>query len=198
MEKKTLHPTPYTLHPNNFDHIRVILGLGNPGKEYSTTYHNAGVMALEATMRQMANGKEYREEVGAFKKYKGLFEYVELNGIAFVKPLTYMNESGKAAREALKKFAAKSEQLLVIHDDSDIVIGAYKFSFARGSAGQKGVQSVIDTLKTNRFQRARIGIRPANETARAKAGDFALKQITKRDRATLEGVFAAVARELTS
>lgn len=159
---------------------RVIVGLGNPGQEYEHTYHNAGRLALLPLARA--------GEV-SWKKEK-LFEYAEHGTEVLVRPLTYMNESGKAVSAAMKKFNAKPEMLVVAHDDSDIIVGHYKISFGRSSAGHKGVQSVIDALKTNAFTRVRIGIRPAREKQRQKAGEFALKQITPRDKKALEGVFS--------
>ncbi len=103
-----------------------------------------------------------------------------------------MNESGKAVRAALKKFGARPHDLVVLHDDSDIVIGHYKISYARNSAGHKGVQSTIDALKTSGFTRIRIGIRPAREKHRQKAGEFALKKITAGHRKLLGGVFSEI------
>ena len=165
--------------------MKILIGLGNPGEEYENTYHNVGQLALLALAR--ATGK-----AATWKKHKNLFEYAEINDEVFARPLAYMNESGKAAQEMLKKFKAKPENLIVLQDDSDITIGDYKISYARSSAGHKGVQSIIDTLKTNAFSRIRIGIRPAREKLRQKAGEFALKQITKNNMALFEKVFDAV------
>ena len=163
---------------------KIIVGLGNPGKEYEDTYHNVGQWALSMLEKERAlslPGKDTQTHKGDF---------------ILVRPLTYMNDSGKAVREALKKFHAKPEHLVVIHDDSDITVGNYKISFARSSAGHKGVQSIIDNLKTNEFTRVRIGIRPAREARRKKAGEFALKKITPQDKKTFFEVFKKVSREL--
>lgn len=165
---------------------QIIVGLGNPGAEYENTYHNVGFLALDAWMARAANNAADDGHVPTLKNYKKLFDFYETGDAVFIKPLTYMNDSGKAVREALKKFAGTSENLTVIHDDSDLTVGNYKISFARGAAGHKGVQSIIDALKTNAFRRVRIGIRPVREAKRQKAGDFALKQISKKDKAILE------------
>ena len=169
---------------------KIIVGLGNPGKEYEHTYHNAGALFVKHGLRTV------NHDVSELKKHKGLFEYAETDDAVLVLPLTFMNESGKAVREALKKFNAKPESLIVLHDDSDITIGDHKISFARGSAGHKGVQSIIDALKTNAFTRARIGIRPQKEmrgeARRKKAGEFALKNITLKDQKILSEVFTAL------
>lgn len=179
---------------------RIFLALGNPGKDYETTYHNAGFMAIETLLAGfMEPGTK-----PVWKVHKKIFEYTTVNSphdgdeIIFIKPLTYMNESGKAAREALKKFSATPEDLIVLHDDSDIALGEFKTSFARNSAGHKGVQSMIDTLKTKAFTRIRIGIRPAQTAVakRKKAGEFALDRITPRYQKILAGVFAKIAIQL--
>jgi PTH1 family peptidyl-tRNA hydrolase len=189
---------------------KLFVGLGNPGEEYTNTYHNVGslmlvyilshylfgkVISLPVKKPQTLNNPTKEVQEITWVKHKDLFEYIETEDSIFVRPMTYMNESGKAIREAMKKFGVKAEDLVVIHDDSDIVIGNYKISFARSSAGHKGVQSVIDALKTNAFTRIRIGIRPAREKQRQKAGDFALKQISKTDRAALADVFKKIAED---
>ena len=169
---------------------KIFASLGNPGDEYANTYHNAGRLALAAVMHE-----PFDKETG-WEKHKDLFYYRSAPGAAFVKPLTFMNESGKAIKEALKKFDARPHDLVLFQDDSDITVGSYKISFARNSAGHKGVQSVIDALKTNEFTRVRIGIRPEKEKERQKAGTFALKAISSKDRKTLDGVFKEIGKEL--
>lgn len=84
--------------------MKIFVGLGNPGEAYAETYHNAGFLALESIMPARDAGQRH------WQKYKGFFEYFEPeSGEVFVRPLTYMNESGRAVREALKKFRAKAD-----------------------------------------------------------------------------------------
>lgn len=166
--------------------MTILVGLGNPGKEYENTYHNAGFLALESMLPPTGADR------GALKKYKKLFDFLETDSVVFVWPLTFMNDSGKAVREALKKFDGTAKDLVVVHDDSDLTIGHYKTSFARNSAGHNGVQSIIDALGTNAFTRVRIGIRPAMEKRRQKAGEFALKKITSGDQKKLADVFRTI------
>jgi PTH1 family peptidyl-tRNA hydrolase len=113
-----------------------------------------------------------------------------------MKPLTFMNESGVAVKEAMKKFGAAAEDLLVIHDESDLTVGDFKVSTGKNAAGHRGIQSIIDHIGTNEFQRVRIGIRPAREVVRKKASEFVLKQIAKKDRERLEEVFKKIIEEL--
>ncbi|HVO28868.1 MAG TPA: aminoacyl-tRNA hydrolase [Candidatus Paceibacterota bacterium] len=176
----------------------IVAALGNPGKEYENTYHNAGILALEELFGREAARAGDGAGKAPWKKHQGLFEYAEAGDAVFVRPLTYMNESGRAIRAALKKFGPShllslSSRLIILHDDSDLPLGTFRISVARGPAGHKGVQSVIDALGTGEFVRIRIGIRDPQERVRRKAGDFALKQITKAHRKLLDDVFREIA-----
>jgi len=171
--------------------IEIFVGLGNPGAAYEHTYHNVGTLALEKIFAsRLADG-----EAPNWKSYKKLFLYAASPTAVFVKPLTFMNESGVAVSAALKKFGASPANLVVLHDESDLPIGNFKISTARNAAGHNGVQSIIDHLGTNAFTRIRIGIRPADEATRKKASDFVLKRITKKGEVILESVFEKIIRE---
>jgi len=170
----------------------VIAGLGNPGEEYGETYHNAGALAL------LAIADAHAPEGGklVFKAHRGLFRYATQGDAAFVLPLTFMNGSGTAVKEALKKFGASAENLILIHDESDLPLGDYQISAGKNSAGHKGVQSVIDALGTNEFTRVRVGIRDPKEKLREKAESFVLRPVSAGDKKKLEEVFRRLAREL--
>lgn len=164
---------------------KIIVGLGNPGREFAGTYHNVGMLALQ----KMAGGL-------AFKPHKKRFAFAIKDAAVLVLPLTFMNESGIAVREATKKFGVAPEHLIVIHDESDLPVGKYKISDGRNSAGHKGVQSIMNALHAKNFTRIRIGIRPIRETTRKKASEFVLKKITPKDRRILDGVFEAIKGDL--
>ena len=167
---------------------KIIVGLGNPGKEFELTYHNAGQAALLA----IVDGTELKEQ-------KGLFASAATPDAVFVIPLTFMNESGAAVRKALKRFGGKAQDLIVIHDESDLALGKFKISVGRNAAGHKGVQSIMDALHAKDFTRIRIGIRPAEkEGERKKASAFVLKHITSKDQKILNEVFSRIAQELSS
>jgi PTH1 family peptidyl-tRNA hydrolase len=99
-------------------------------------------------------------------------------------------------KDALRAFGAEAKDIVVIHDDSDIALGEFKRAQGGGSAGHKGIASVIDHLHTEDFARIRIGIRPKDEVRRRKAGDLVLSPITHADKDTLEKVFRTVAASL--
>ncbi|MBI4087545.1 MAG: aminoacyl-tRNA hydrolase [Candidatus Liptonbacteria bacterium] len=167
-------------HPN----IQLVVGLGNPGTAYQYTYHNAGFLALEWLLQNRADGG------GSWKKAGRLFEYAKSSGIIWIKPMVFMNESGIAVAKAKKRFGTPAENILVIHDDSDIEIGLLKLSFGRSSAGHRGVESVIGALRSNQFWRLRIGVRASRD--KKKALDFVLKKISRPHRAKLIECFEKI------
>lgn len=119
------------------DKIKLIIGLGNPGKEYERTRHNTGFLFIDILENNLKNKK-----------------------IILAKSRSFINESGKAVAALIKFYKLKPENVLVVHDDIDIFWGKFKFSFGRSSAGHKGVDSIIKALKTKNFWRLRIGIQP--------------------------------------
>lgn len=165
--------------------FKIIFGLGNPGEEYKDTYHNAGRRFLDF----LANRKKTD---GRWKNVKKEgFEFLRDGLSVLIKSLGFMNESGKAAAAALKYFKTSPEAIVIVHDDSDLDLGLYKFSENRSSAGHKGVQSVIDALKSKNFSRIRIGVR-SDKKRKSKAGDFVLNKISKKDEDLLRLTFLKI------
>lgn len=137
----------------------LIIGLGNPGKKYSGSRHNLGYQVVEALSRRLKSAKPVQ-------KHYSLYVTVEYNGrqVILAQPLTYMNRSGRAVIELLKNNNVNLADLLVIYDDLDLPPGEIRLRKKGGSAGHRGVQSIIDTLETSEFPRLRIGIgRPSAE-----------------------------------
>ncbi len=171
-----------------------VVGLGNPGKDYTHTRHNTGRIITELLAKQFGSG-EWKENT----KLQALrAEGAEgKEHIDFVLPNTFMNKSGSAVLPLIKN-VKQAERLVVIHDDLDLPLGSSKLSFNRGSGGHKGVESIMRALKTKAFVRVRVGIakttpkgkikKPAGEEAVAKyiLGTFkkeeldVLKKVSKR------------------
>jgi peptidyl-tRNA hydrolase, PTH1 family len=168
---------------------KVIVGLGNPDPDLTNTYHNVGILALEAVAQKLQNESATEHKSGRGKYCR----YLAMDGRYLVWPLVYMNDSGRAVQEALAMANADKNDLIVLHDDSDIPIGEAKIYFGGGSAGHKGVQSVIDHLHSQEFWRLRIGIRNLSEQVRKKAEDFVLTPIKIRDRETLNPLLVEIA-----
>lgn len=132
----------------------VIVGLGNPGKEYEKTRHNAGRMLVERL------AKEINTEDFVFnKKSNALITEGRIGKekVTLVLPETMMNLSGKALLPFVKSVKA-AKQLLVVQDDLDLPLGVTKMVVGRGSGGHKGVESIMRAIKTKDFARLRIGI----------------------------------------
>ena len=163
----------------SFNDIDIIIALGNPGQEYANTYHNAGTLFV----------RFLRESAFATPPTVESLE-------------TFMNVSGPAVQKFLKKDGIKPDHLLLVHDDADIPVGEYKFSFGSGAAGHHGVESVIDTLGTKDFWRLRIGIAKTFETPdgpiKKKAMDYVLKPISLVDKELMQGVFEKAVEQLVS
>ncbi|MCI0597852.1 aminoacyl-tRNA hydrolase [Candidatus Parcubacteria bacterium] len=142
----------------------VIVGLGNPGKEYEKTRHNAGRMVVE----RLASDEDFPEFVYN-KKADALVSEgkIDKEKVTLVLPETYMNKSGKAVATFIKS-AKAAKNMLVIQDELDMPLGALKMVFGRNSGGHKGVESVMRAIKTKDFARLRIGISGAGKKNQAK------------------------------
>jgi PTH1 family peptidyl-tRNA hydrolase len=127
----------------------IIIGLGNPGEQYKNTRHNVGFMTIDEFARKN-NFPEFKLQ----KKSNALIS--EKENILLAKPQTFMNESGKSAKEIIKN--KTTENLIVVHDDIDLPIGKMKIIKERGSAGHKGVESIIKSIGNEGLIRFRIGI----------------------------------------
>ena len=160
--------------------MKLIVGLGNPGLEYEMTRHNLGFMLVDRLFER-AGGRRFRNESGA------KIAEVTLAGkrVLLVKPQTFMNLSGDAARPLLQHYGeAELSNLIVACDDVALPFGTIRVR-ARGSAGgQKGLKSIIDRLATQEFARVRLGVRPDHPVE--DLASFVLSPIPKRDRAALD------------
>ena len=159
----------------------LILGLGNPGPRYELTRHNAGFLVLD----NLAD--KYKIKLTQHK-YRSLYGKGEIEGfpVILAKPMTYMNESGKAVKALLSAFNLSSEQILVTHDDIDLPLGKIKTKLKGGDGGQLGVRSTIETLGTREFYRVRIGVdRPED---REDIVDYVLSPFTEEESGLLNDV----------
>ena len=134
--------------------MTVLVGLGNPGKNYSDTKHNFGFWILD----KFAEKRSLKFQAG-----KGDYLLVKSNDIALVKPTTYMNNSGMAVADYCRYFQNTAEELLVVYDDIDLPLGTLRFKPNGGSGGHKGMESIIYQLESEDLNRLRIGISAENE-----------------------------------
>jgi PTH1 family peptidyl-tRNA hydrolase len=136
----------------------LIVGLGNPGKQYEGTRHNVGFMALDVLAEELNTGITK-------VKFKGLLGETFFQGdkIFLLKPHTYMNLSGQSVLDAVNFYKIPPEKLLVIYDDMDLPVGSLRIRPGGGTGGHKGMESIIYLLGTDQFPRIRVGIGKPDE-----------------------------------
>jgi PTH1 family peptidyl-tRNA hydrolase len=153
----------------------LVVGLGNPGREYAANRHNAGFMVVEELARR--TGASFRS------KFSGQLAEARLDDarIALLKPETYMNESGQAVGAAARFFKVDPDAVLVVHDEGDFDLGRLQLRMGGGLAGHNGLRSIASHLKTQDFLRLRIGVgRPGRGDPRDLA-DYVLSDFEPQD-----------------
>ena len=142
----------------------IIVGLGNPGSEYSKSRHNTGRIILETIADKFDFSLWKNESKYNLERSKG-----DINGrkFDFILPNTFMNNSGNAVAVFIKD-KKKLRDLVVIYDDIDLPFGSYKISFNKSSGGHKGLESIIKKVKSKEFVRIRVGISSKTSKGRAK------------------------------
>lgn len=157
--------------------MKCIVGLGNMGTEYVGTRHNVGFWVLD----------QFAPE--AFVPHEALLAEVSTtDDVLLVKPMTYMNQSGKAVRRVLQKHPAITAQdMLVVHDDWDLPVGRYKLSRGRGASRHNGVKNICDTLGTREFWRLRVGIQaPVYANREVTRKDFVLSRFSAQEKQAIQ------------
>jgi peptidyl-tRNA hydrolase, PTH1 family len=146
----------------------LVAGLGNPGRQYEHTRHNAGWLVADELARRYG---------GSFRgKFSGQLAEIRLEELrlALLKPETYMNVSGRSIGAACKFFKVDPADLLVVHDDVDLEPGRLQARFGGGLAGHNGLRSIAQSLGTNDFLRLRIGVGRPGRGDRRSVADYVL------------------------
>ncbi|MCC2459925.1 aminoacyl-tRNA hydrolase [Bacillus mobilis] len=154
--------------------MKLIVGLGNPGREYELTRHNIGFMAIDEL------AKRWNISLNE-QKFKGVFGAGFVNGekVILLKPLTYMNLSGESIRPLMDYYKIDVEDFVLLYDDLDIPVGKLRLRMKGSAGGHNGVKSTISHLGTQEFQRIRMGIdRPKNGM---KVVDYVLGRFTSEE-----------------
>ncbi len=182
--------------------MRIIAGLGNPGKEYEETRHNAGRLVLEE-FRQKNKLADWSFD----KKLNALISpgIIKKNKVLLVWPETFMNKSGLALKKIIVS-KKKAADLIIVHDDLDLPLGKFKISFGKNSGGHKGVESIIKNIKTKEFGRIRIGIAPTTPSGKINppAGgpkidkhlDFLTQRFKPRELKTIKNISKKISQAL--
>jgi peptidyl-tRNA hydrolase, PTH1 family len=169
----------------------LVIGLGNPGGEYAHTRHNVGWMCLDELESRGRFGRQRRE--GPARVREGTVDGYD---VVTARPQTYMNVSGRAAVHLLRKYGLPPEDLIVVHDDVDLPLGRLRLKRGGGTAGQKGIASIADSLRTQDFLRVRIGVsRPVD---RDQMVDYVLDRFTSAESERLAAVLPRAADAVTA
>lgn len=135
--------------------MKLIVGLGNPGKTYTDTWHNLGFWVVEKLAYDAAKHQNWNKFSHLSLTFKLKLEHTE---VVLVKPQTFMNESGASVREVAAFYKISPENIWVVHDELDLPPDTVRISFNSAAAGHKGVESIIAQLDTKGFWRFRLGI----------------------------------------
>lgn len=161
--------------------MKLIVGLGNPGKEYENTRHNIGFMVLDS----------YLGEVKWSSKFNGLYYETLIKGekYIFLKPQSYMNLSGGVVRKYVDYFKVNIEDILVIHDDLDLEVGKIRIKINSASGGHNGIKDIIASLHTDAFARIKVGV-SNNKSMDTK--DYVLGSFSKKDMNLIKNNFSNI------
>lgn len=189
-----------TIEINNHKYMRIIVGLGNPGDQYQKNRHNIGFMALDLLLGDV--------KWQLNKKFNALT--YEVGDCIYLKPQTFMNNSGQSVQAILsyyglmpkslglfnKKDADLSDVLTVVHDDIDIEVGKWKIATDSRSGGNNGVQSIINHLKTKNFRRIKIGVKNELIRTRIPVEKFVLQNFNAEEKDIIKNVLAEAIKSL--
>ena len=148
--------------------IKLVVGLGNPGREYERTRHNAGFWWVELLAREL--GATFKKE----SKFHG--EVAKAGGVWILKPTTFMNRSGQAVGALAKFYQIQPNEILVAHDEMDLSPGGLKMKVG-GAAGSNGVKDIVSHVGTRDFWRLRIGIGHPRDMAAKLGGDMSRDEV---------------------
>jgi len=163
----------------------LVVGLGNPGQGYEHTRHNLGFRVLNAVVSAVDWKREADVEVAS--------HVLDSRRIFFIKPQTFMNESGRVVQRFVSFYKIPLAHVLVVHDDLDLPFGELRPAFDRGAAGHNGVADIISKISSSAFHRLRIGI-GSNRESQLPAEDYVLQSFLESEEALLEGQDGIIAK----
>lgn len=158
----------------------LMAGLGNPGKKYQGTRHNVGFFVIEK-LREKLKAPAWKNK----EKFKA--EMSKFNNLLLAKPQTWMNNSGISVALLTNFYKITPDNIWIIHDDIDIALGNFKIQKNRRSAGHKGVQSIIEMLGTQNFNRLRLGIK-SDQQGKIPPEKFVLQKFSPKEKKILNKI----------
>ena len=164
------------------DTMKLIVGLGNPGKEYENTRHNVGFSFIDYYVRTKNITESWQ------KKFDGVYLQTQINGekVFFLKPHTYMNLSGNSVRKLMNYFRISIDDILIVSDDMDLLVGNYKLRSRGSSGGHNGLKNIEENLGSSNYKRLKIGI---SKDKSLETKDYVLGTLSNEDQNTLNLLF---------
>lgn len=162
--------------------MKLIVGLGNPGKEYENTRHNIGFSFVDFYLDKKGINEKWT------KKFDGEYLEANINGekVLFLKPLTFMNLSGNSVRKIMDYFDIDVDDILIVSDDLDLNVGNFKLKLNGSCGGHNGLRSIESSIGTSNYKRLKIGISKNIET---DTKDYVLGNFSKEEKDTLKELF---------
>lgn len=153
--------------------MKLIVGLGNPGKEYERTRHNAGFLTIDNLIKKL----NIELDKHKCKSIYGIYKHGN-EKIIIAKPQTFMNSSGEAVSSLMKFYDINVKDIIVVHDDLDLPLGKLRIRYQGSCGGQNGMRNIIDLLGTSEINRMRIGI---SNDKKIDTIDYVLGKFSKQD-----------------
>ncbi len=164
------------------DNMKLVVGLGNPGKEYQNTRHNIGFDFVDYYLKKNNILDSWT------KKFDGYYLQTKIGNdkVLFLKPQTYMNLSGTSVRKIMDYFNISTDDILIVVDDMDLLVGNFKLRPNGSSAGHNGLKNIEANIGSNEYKRLKIGI---SKNTDSNAKDYVLGQISKTERENITTLF---------
>jgi peptidyl-tRNA hydrolase, PTH1 family len=158
--------------------MKLIVGLGNPGKKYEATRHNVGFMVIDEL------AKRHQVNLSEKSKFKGIIGSANINDqVILLKPTTFMNLSGESVQLVKQFYGIKDEDILIIYDDLDLVCGKVRLRQKGSAGGHNGIKSIISSISSENFHRLKIGI---DRDPFIPVVDYVLGKFTKQQKVEIE------------
>ncbi len=173
------------------NHLKLIIGLGNPGEKYEYTKHNIGFLTVD----NLANQIGVNNFTKTTSKFNALITEARIDGqkILLVKPLTYMNLSGEAVRPIIDWYKVDIDDMVVIYDDLDLPLGKIRYREKGSAGGHNGMKSIIQHLQTESFKRIRIGI---GRSQHGSVVDYVLTTFSKEEKEDINQSLDAIGKSI--
>ena len=172
--------------------MKIIAGLGNPGKKYDGTKHNTGFMALNYFLQKNSLTLEREKFEGKYTKQK-----IAGNDVILLEPQTFMNDSGRSVAQFARFFKVNPQDILIIHDDMDMPLSKIRIRANGKSGGHNGIKSIIRDLGTSNFNRLKIGIRHPDNVTEASVVSWVLSQFNTEQQKLMDTAYATASEVIS-